>query len=1159
MSRTKVIKVIMPASFLVLAFLSSSALWAQETRGQILGRITDPSGAVVVGAAVQAVNINTGVRTETVSNVTGDFVLPYLIPGRYTVSVELGGFRKFVQEGITVQVNDHVTLNVRLEVGPTTEVVRVVGEAPLVDTSTASMGQVVDHRRLLELPLKDGNPIMLASLAPGVVNLTVGGWTRPFDVWSPSAIAISGTRSGSNEFTLDGAPNIQRTAVAYVPPPGVVEEFKIQTATFDASYGFMPGAVINVSLKSGTNDLHGQVYHFVQNPVFNANKFFSNKAGLPKAVIRQNRWGVSASGPVYIPGLYGGRDKTFWLYGYEGIHGDDPRGTLTTAVPLAKQKDGDFSDLLALGPIYQIYDPATIRPAAGGRFSRDPLPGNIIPRARLNAVARKLADLWEPPNQAGLPDGTNNWTTPNPEWDKYFNHVFRIDHNVSQKLRWFVRGSMNHRKQQYDTRFNRAVGTYFFRKNRGLAADKVYLFSPQFMLNTRYSYTRFIEGTEPLQLGWDLAGLGFSGAFIDQIKQTDARALKLPEINVSGYGPLAIHTLGFRYNDIHDLAANFTNMVRSHTLRFGAGYRVYRENAFSLGQSSGSFTFGTDWTRGPLDTSPAAPMGQSMASFLLGLPTSGFFPINDSYAEQSKIWSLYFQDDWKLSSKLTLSLGVRYELEEPLTERFNRSIRGFDAAAASPIEAQARANYALSPIPELPPDQFRVRGGLTFAGVGGLPRALWRADRNNFMPRLGLAYAANPRTVVRAGYGVFFDPLGVIRQHVSQLGFSRNTDFVALLDNGQTFIANLTAPFPGGLERPLGARGGLATFMGQSISYFEENLIGPYIQRWQLGVQRELPMQSVLEVAYVGSRGTKQRITRQFNPVPRQYLSTSPVRDQRAIDFLAAAFPNPFFPMLPGTALAGRTTTRGQLLRPYPHFTGVSSMVNQGYSWYHSLQTRFEKRFIQGYTVSVSWTWSKLMEATSYLNETDPMPEKVISDQDRTHRIVVSGLWELPFGRGRRWGSAVGSGWNRLIGGWQVQGIYQGQSGPALGFGNAIFVGNLRDIPLPRGARTIDRWFNTEAGFERDPARQLASNIRTLGTRFSGVRGDGINHWDLSVIKNTDITEQMRLQFRAEFINAWNHPQFSTPNTTPWSAAFGMITAESQWPRTIQFGLKLLF
>jgi hypothetical protein len=338
------------------------------------------------------------------------------------------------------------------------------------------------------------------------------------------------------------------------------------------------------------------------------------------------------------------------------------------------------------------------------------------------------------------------------------------------------------------------------------------------------------------------------------------------------------------------------------------------------------------------------------------------------------------------------------------------------------------------------------------------------------------------------------------------------------------------------------------------------------MQRWQFGVQRELVANTLVEVSYVGNRGTRLQVTRDLNPIPAQYLSTSPFRDQAVIDFLSASVPNPFYPLLPRTGLAAASISRSQLLRPYPQYapsgqqniTGINSAQNIGYTWYHSLQIRGEKRFSRGLNASLSYTWSKTMEAFSYLNPTDPKLEEVISSQDRTHRLAVIAMYELPFGRGKlvhpgnRFVSA-------LVGGWQVQGIYTAQSGAALGFGNAIFLGNLNDIPLPKNQRNVGRWFNIDAGFERNTARQLESNIRTFPSRFSGVRADGPNNWDLSLIKNTRIREGTQVQFRAEAINALNHPQFTAPNTTPTSTAFGRVTGEFAWPRVIQFGLKLLF
>jgi hypothetical protein len=397
-------------------------------------------------------------------------------------------------------------------------------------------------------------------------------------------------------------------------------------------------------------------------------------------------------------------------------------------------------------------------------------------------------------------------------------------------------------------------------------------------------------------------------------------------------------------------------------------------------------------------------------------------------------------------------------------------------------------------------DQFRVLGGLTFAGVNGNPRGLWDTDRNNFMPRVGLAYAVNAKTVVRGGFGIFYDQLGILRRNVNQTGFNKSTDFVASQDNGQSFIAYLTDPWPTGFNRPVGAGLGLMTNAGQGISFFNPNLTLPFMQRWEISVQRQLPHQAVLELVYVGNHGSDLRSNRQLNPVPRQYLSTSPVRDQATIDFLSTQVPNPFYPLLPKTSLSGANVGRSQLLRPYPQFTGITRDTNEGYSRYHSLQARFEKRLSAGYTLNVAWTWSKLLEATSFLNETDPIPERVTSDQDRTQRVVVSGLWELPFGKGRKLAASLRGPLGKIMEGWQAQAIYQYQSGAALGFGNAIFTGNLSDIPLSSGQRTVRQWFNTAAGFERSSSKQPASNIRTISSRFTGVRGDGLNNWDISLV-----------------------------------------------------------
>jgi hypothetical protein len=1132
---------------------------AQEARGTLLGRVSDTSDAVISGAKVGATNLDTGVRFTSVTNRTGDYMFPLLVPGTYSITVENPGFKTYTRSGVAVRVNDQVTINVALEVGQASQTVNINAETPLLDTSSASIGHVVDSRTILELPLKDGMVLTMATLAPGVIfTPESAGYVRPFDTSSPSTMSIDGTRSGSNQFMMDGAPNMQGTQVAYSPPPGVVEEFKVQAATFDASSGFMGGASINMSLKSVGNAFHGQVYYFMQNPVLNADKYFRLAVGKPQ--FRLYRWGGSASGPIDIPKLYNGRNRTFFMYGYEGIWSFDPSPWVVESVPTAAMRGGDLSSLLALGSRYQIYDPYSVQPAAGGLFSRAPVPNNIIPPSRINPAARKIAELWDAPNQAGTVDGTNNYQKGKNAQDTYWNHIVRVDHNISEKQRFYVRTNFTDLQRPENIRHNNAVGDNFFRYNKGFAFDHVYTVSTGFFLNSRYTLTRFITGNDTYQQDWDLAGAGFSSDFVKQINTVDPRYVKLPNMAVTGYSSLGgVASRNSVATDIHEAALNATTVASSHTLRYGFAYRVYRRNSFNLGNSSGSFTFDPTWTRGPLNNSPAAPMGQSFAAFLYGLPGSGNFPISDSYAEQSTVPALFFQDDWKMSRKLTLSIGLRYERPSPVTERYNRSVRGFDASVANPIQAQVLANYAKSPIPEVPVSQFRVPGGLTFAGVNGQPSTLWKTNQNLLMPRFGFAYSLTPKTVVRGGYGIFFDALGVTNVHVNQTGFSQSTDFVASVDNGLNYVGNLSNPFPAGFLPPVGAAAGLTSNLGQGISFFDENTTSSYMQRWQFAVQRELTSNSLIELSYVGNRGTRMQVSRDLNPVPAQYLSTSPVRDQQVIDFLSAQVANPFYPLLPKTSLASTTTSRSQLLRPYPQYSALSSNQNLGYAWYHSMQARLEKRFSSGLSASLSYTWSKTMEALGFLNPTDLMPEEVISSQDRPHRVAVTWLYELPFGRGKALGGSTNALVSKVISGWQVQGIYTLQSGAALGFGNAIFTGNLKDIPLSTSERSVDHWFNVDAGFDRNPSRQLASNIRTLSSRFAGIRADGPNNWDVSFLKNTQLTEQIRLQFRAEAINALTHPQFTAPNTTPTSTAFGTVTGEFAWPRVIQFGMKVLF
>jgi hypothetical protein len=528
-----------------------------------------------------------------------------------------------------------------------------------------------------------------------------------------------------------------------------------------------------------------------------------------------------------------------------------------------------------------------------------------------------------------------------------------------------------------------------------------------------------------------------------------------------------------------------------------------------------------------------------------------------NFAEQNTMWALHFQDDWKIARNLTLTLGLRYEIESPLSERHNRSVRGFDPNAPLSISAAARAAYARNPTPEVPISQFNVAGGVTFAGVNGEPETLWNRDRNNFMPRIGLAYTMTPKTVIRASYGVFHAFMGVRRGDVIQSGFSYTTNLIPTLD-GVNYIALINNPFPDGITEPPGSSLGPETFLGQAISFFEPNLKTPYNQRWNFGIQRELPGRTVLELSYAGSRGTGIEITRDLNATPVEYLSTSPVRDNERNSYLTANLPNPFAGLLPGTGRNGTNISRQSLFAAYPQFTTLQTTTNQGYSTYHSFAIEVDRRFSKGLTVQGGYTLSKFMEATAYLNGGDPMPAYTISDQDIPHRFTMSFIYELPFGKGRALGASAPRGLNALISGWQVQGIHVRQSGVALGFGNMLFYGDIKKIALPSDQRAVERWFDTSM-FERSNQRALVSNRRVAPLRFSGVRGPGPVNWDLSILKNTNIVEKVNMQIRGEFLNATNTPFFANPNTDQYNTAFGTISAQSGYARRIQLGIKLIY
>jgi len=605
-------------------------------------------------------------------------------------------------------------------------------------------------------------------------------------------------------------------------------------------------------------------------------------------------------------------------------------------------------------------------------------------------------------------------------------------------------------------------------------------------------------------------------------------------------------------------------LVRSHNMKFGTEYRYYIEDASRFSTAAApQINFSTTWTRGPLDNSSAAPFGQDFASFLLGLPTGGTMSRPAAYREKSTVLSFYAHDDWRVRNNLTLNLGVRWEIEGPLTEANNQFVSGFDADAALPISGVVEANYARNPIPEIPASQFTVRGGLLYPDTGG-PSEAWKRNWGNVMPRAGFAWLATPKTSVRGGYGIFYDILGANRMTVNQVGFSRDTTLTPSLDNGLTFVANLTNPFPNGLLEPVGSGLGLMTSVGQGVSFpYIGEVKNPLNHRWSIGLQRELPWLLLIEATYVGAKGQNLPVTQPLNGIPLQYLSTSPVRDDATNNRLTQAVPNPFVGLLPGTGLNGSTVSRSQLLRPFPQFSGgtgggVFATATIGASAYHALQARVERRMANGFTVQAAYAWSRAMVETGYLNDADPELERVISQFDREHTFVSSGLAELPFGHNRRYGNSWSGVTNLFLGGWQIGYIFKAQSGAPLGFGNFLFAEGMGVDDIMADNPNVDQWFNVNA-FNRVSAQQLVSNVRTQPSRFEEVRGPGYAVLDLSLLKNFSLGGTRQVQLRLESYNILNRTNLGNPNTTTTNSALGTITAQNGLPRQLQIAVKVSF
>jgi hypothetical protein len=1168
----------------VLAGLVTTALFAQEYRGTFSGSVTDPQGAAIPGAKVVVTETRTGTKATVASDAAGAYSFQFLAPGEYEITAEAAGFKRFVRQGLTLSAGQRPVIDIRLEVGAMSESVTVTAESPLIVAATSAMGQVVTTGEVEDVPLNGRAPIMLSALALGVISTSEGVLNHPFDSVGGS-FSMGGT--SSNEILLDGVPNARDAAsgaLSYSPPQDAVMEVRVSLFESDAAYGHAGGGTMNLVTKSGTNSLHWAAYEFNQVAYLEANSFFQNKVGQRRSNFNYNQYGLVAGGPVWIPRLFNGKNRLFWTFAYEGLRDGVPvepaEGFHLATVPTPAERQGDFSALLKVNSSYTIYDPATGVPS-GSQVARTPFPNNTVPNNRLNPIALKYLQYFPQPNATGGADGFQNYFISLVDPDGYDNELGRLDINVSDKNKLafnFRNSSYTQTKRDYF--HNLATGNFLWRHNVGTTLDEIYTISPTLIMDIRANWTRFSSSHGSNTDGFDPATLGFPSYLA-----ASSQSLTMPGIAFGScsattggsypsfqcLGPETGQSNDFIPTNIYQLFGDVVKSWGNHTTKAGADIRDAQFSAFSAGHSAGNFVFNANWTNGPLNNAAAAPVGQDLAAFLLGLPSSGTFDINGYSTAVSKYYAFFVQDDWRAKSSLIVNLGLRWEHETPSIERFNRVVNGFDPAAVNPISAAAAAAYASSPISQIPASQFKALGGLTFATADH--RSVYSSNSRIFSPRFGIAWtpkALGGKTVLRGGFGVFVTPRGVagVEQPggttaVSQPGFSQTTQFVATNNNYLSPASTLSNPFPGGIGLPSGSSKGAGTFLGQQITFYNTQVRAPYSMRLSASIQRQLPGQMVLEVAYIGNHAVHLFANRQLDYVPRQYMSTSRGRDTATINLLTGTVTNPLKGLLPNsTALNGSTVALQQLLAPFPQYpvgSGTSNGVIMqgdgfGSSYYHSLNVRLQKRLTHGLTLISNFVWSKLVEETAYLNDSDPAPEKRIASSSRPVHEILGGSYELPIGRGKplNVGSRVV---DALVGGWALNGVLSLQTGPPLSWGNLIYYGG----PLNLDSHQPDGVAFDVTQFNRVSSQQLANNIRTFDTLYNNLRRDPTKNLDLSLLKKFSLGERMYLQVRFETFNTTNHVTFDVPNLTPTSTAFGTISAQANTPRKIQTGARLVW
>ena len=1174
---------------------------AQEFRGTISGSVTDPSGAVVTGAAVVVRETQTGTVNRTRSDNAGQYVVPFLLPGEYSITVTATGFETVTRGGIALESQAYPIVNIPLPIGETSQTVTVTSEVPLLDQANASIGQVITTASVEDLPLNGRTPAALTELSVGVIATSAPGITHPFDNNAANAWSIGGTPNQVSEILLDGSPDLTMLgALAYSPTQDSVQEISIRPFDTDASFGHTIGGVINQVTKSGTNRLRGTVYEFNQIPNLDANLYFNNRQiPVPKLpVTHYNQYGLTVGGPMRVPRLFDGRDKLFFFFAFEKLKDSQPTTQLTT-VPTAAERTGDFSQTLAAGCASgytvnssgvaicnggtsadpnQLYNPFTATLVAG-KVMRTPIVNNELTTAGpLNPVALAYLKLYPQPNDTVdvTSTGQNNYNSNAPSSDTYNNEFGRMDYNLSARDHVFFDFRHNNRTQTKNNYLgNNTTGTTLLRENFGASLDNVFTLNATTIIDVRANWTFFDEVHGALSQAYGPADVGLPASLA-----TSSTEAQLPMVTFGSCGSFtSFQCLGDTSSAIdpttsYQLFADVVKVHGRHTLKVGFDGRQYRLRVQNFGNSSGGLTFSTNFVTSGTSGS-AQKFGGDFASFLLGLPTSGSYDLNTLADYRSYYIGSFVQDDWRINNQLTLNIGLRFDIDTPFSEKFGRTVSGFSPTAVNSVSAAAAAAYATASNATVNQTGFSALGGLTFPSAnGGAP---YQTNSGFLSPRFGFSYSPamlHNKTVFRGGFGIFVQPeslatlaaTGTYSSNAlnNQQGFSATTSYVATNNNYQTSASTLSNPFSNGFVQPAGSSAGASTFLGQAISFLAPVEHDPYSERWDLGVQQSLTGSTMLEVLYVANHGVHLPIASQnLNATKVQYLTTNPYRDQSLSSTYGTTVANPFSGLLPNSSSCnGATTTLSNLLLPYPQFCNATiTEQNQtvGQSYFESVLAHLEQRMKHGLTLTANYGFSKMIEADTFLNDEDTISTRRISPFDHTHHFTTGATYLLPFGRNQMFSFGGNRVMNEILGGFVINGIYQFQTGAPIYFS--------ADIPLNPGytLRSITSSpRNTSVAGSGNPAvntsvfvtgssttcpttgacdgsapinGQYTFHYRSLPQTLSWVRQDGFNDMDASILKNFKFTEAAYLQLRFETFNTLNHPVFAAPNVSSATAS----------------------